>query len=141
MKINSKHPELGYNNNVEIIHGHLRALGFSDNSHMGLALAAHVWSDLCSGPGRSCAVHLGYEWGMEVIGRALNNLNGRLRDMAANFERLRAADEPSPLKRFMDGPGELGDELRYYNEMDAAGVGKMAAAELLVNAVAEGGAL
>ena len=42
------HNQIGYTNNIEIIERALREkFGFDDNSHVGRAVAAHIWSNVC----------------------------------------------------------------------------------------------
>lgn len=76
MKIVTKHTEVGYTNNLNIITDALREkFGFNDNSHVMSAVAAHIWSKICIKTGDE------REWGTVEICEALSAVGWRLEEM------------------------------------------------------------
>lgn len=76
MKVTTQHLEIGYTNNIEIVQRTIREkFGIEDNSHIGLAVAAHVWSVICqtSSPEK--------QWGTEEVVIAIATCLKRLADM------------------------------------------------------------
>jgi hypothetical protein len=90
MKIKTKHTEIGYTNNVAIVEKALREqVGFDDNSHVILAVAAHVWSQICfQGSDEK-------EWSEEHIKCALNQCEWRVQAMK---QHLLEVTRPRPAK-------------------------------------------
>lgn len=97
MKIQTKHSEIGYTNNVEIIARALRErFGIEDNSHVATAVAAHIWSSLVTHTPRSrdCqSVADGYEWGTAEIEEAVRQVRHRISQIetATNLIKATAA--------------------------------------------------
>ncbi len=72
MKIQTVHTEIGYTCNVQIIERALRErFGVDDNSHVAVAMAAHIWSEVC---GRGSPI----SWGTPEIENALRAINVRI---------------------------------------------------------------
>lgn len=85
--ITTKHTEIGYTNNVEIIERALRErFGIEDNSHLAKTIAAHIWSELVTTTG--CRRQDGYEWGSVQIRNAFKIITHRLTVAQAQFAKV-----------------------------------------------------
>jgi hypothetical protein len=74
--VTTKHPDVGYDCNVQIVAQALREVyDMGDSSYVMTAVAAHIWSEIC---------HLGSEektWGGPTIRNALASCEYRLNVM------------------------------------------------------------
>ena len=89
-QIETTHDVIGYSENVEIIQQALRCVGFQDNSHVGTALAAHVWSVLvhCQVPATR-TTEKGYSFGEAEVEFALSSIEARVKVMREHFESIK----------------------------------------------------
>ncbi len=82
MKITTRHGEIGYTCNLEVIERALRErFGVEDNSHVVVAVAAHIWSAVC-GKGPEIT------WGTEEIATALRAIKYRTAQIEAQVARV-----------------------------------------------------
>ncbi len=93
--VTTRHGQIGYKVNVDIIAQALHNLGYQDDSHMMTALAAHVWSlitgstryNVYQGAPKDIDWQTDRCWSREAIGDALHIMRARLDKMTANFAR------------------------------------------------------
>ena len=79
--ITTKHTEIGYNNNVEIVERALREqFGFGDASGLITTLAQHIWAVICGKWGEDRS------WGTVEIKNALACIQHRVNKMNETLE-------------------------------------------------------
>ncbi|OAM91760.1 hypothetical protein OH491_24950 [Termitidicoccus mucosus] len=88
--ITTIHTEIGYSNNVAIVEETLMGcFGFTDNSHVLTAVAAHVWSQICATGEQK-------RWGTPEVKHALDCVRARLADLDVALGKI--SPEVAPLR-------------------------------------------
>ncbi len=82
IQVITKHPNIGYSNNVAIIETALREeFGIDDQSYILKAIAAHIWGVICGS-----TTNNEHKWGTEEVIWAVAQCQSRLNKIMDQFK-------------------------------------------------------